>query len=73
MKTKIIDETVHLKERKYIFLEGEIKPTKQIRGKLMIVENEGITYVVLPIDSKRRYEGLMLPIIENYDSLEEIK
>ena len=73
MKTKIIDETVHLKERKYIFLEGKIKPTKQIRGKLMIIENEDITYVVLPIDSKRRYEGYMIPIIENYDSLEEAK
>lgn len=68
MKTKIIDETVHLKEEKLIFLDGNIKPIKKICGELRIVENEGITYAVLPVDEKRRYDGYMIPIVENYDS-----
>lgn len=72
MKTKIIDGTVHLKEKKFIFLEGDIKPIKQICGEMRIVENKGITYAVLPMhfDNKRSYEGYMIPIVENYDSLE---
>ena len=72
MKTKIIDGTAHLKEKKLVFLEGEIKPVEQLNGRLRIVENEGTTYVVCPI-SDNILEGLMIPIIENYDSLEEVK
>lgn len=69
MKTKIIDGTVHLKEQKFIFLEGNIKPIEQICGEMRIVENEGITYAVLRIDNNRSYEGYMIPIVEDYDSL----
>ena len=73
MKAKIIDGTVHLKEKKLIFLEGEIKPVEQVTGELRVTENGGTTYVVIPISDRRRYEGYMIPIIENYDSLEEVK
>ena len=73
MKTKITNETVNLKEEIFILLKGDIKPVKQICGEMRIVENEGITYAVLPIDNKRPYEGCMIPIVENYDSLEEVK
>ena len=72
MRTKIIDGTVHLKEEKLIFLKGESKPLEQFNGRLVIVEKEGTTYVVCPI-SDNILEGLMIPIIENYDSLEEVK
>ena len=72
MKTKVIKGTFHLKKRIKIYLEGEIKPIKQFNGKLVIVENEGTTYVVCPI-SDNILEGLMIPIIEDYDSLEEVK
>ena len=72
MRTKIVNGTFHLERRIKIYLEGEIKPLKQFNGKLRIVENEGTTYVVCPI-SDNILEGLMIPIIEDYDSLEEIK
>ena len=72
MRTKIVNGTFHLERRIKIYLEGEIKPLKQFNGKLRIVENEGTTYVVCPI-SDNILEGLMIPIIENYDSLGEIK
>ena len=72
MKTKIVNGTFHLERRIKIYLEREIKPVKQFDGKLVIVEKEGTTYVVCPI-SDNILEGLMIPIIENYDSLGEIK
>ena len=72
MRTKIVNGTFHLKKKGFIFLEGEIKPIKQICGKLRIVENEGITYVVCPV-SNNTLDGPIIPIIENYDSLEEVK
>ena len=71
MRTKIIDGTFHPKRKIKFYLEGEIKPVKQFMGRLRIIENEGTTYVVCPI-SDNILEGLMIPIIENYDSLEEI-
>jgi hypothetical protein len=70
MKTKIINGTVHFKRKRFIFLDGEIKKVKQINGRLRIVHNKGITYIVLPFDLDRLYEGYMIPIIEDYDSLE---
>ena len=72
MRTKIVNGIFHLERRIKIYLEGEIKPLKQFDGRLRIVENEGTTYVVCPI-SDNILEGLMIPIIENYDSLEETK
>ena len=72
MKTKIVNGTFHFERKTKIYFEGEIKPLEQFNGKLRIVENEGTTYVVCPI-SDYRLEGLMIPIIENYDSLEEVK
>ena len=69
MKTKIIDGTVHLKEQKFIFLEGNIKPIEKICGEMRIVEKEGITYAVLRIDNNCSYDGYMIPIVEDYDSL----
>ena len=72
MRTKIVNGAFHLKREIKIYLEGEIKPVKQLEGRLRIVENEGTTYVVCPV-SDNILEGLMIPIIENYDSLEEIK
>ena len=72
MRTKIVNGTFHLKRRIKIYLEGEIRSSKQFDGKLVIVENEGTTYVVCPI-SNNISKGLMIPIIEDYDSLEEIK
>ena len=72
MKTKIVNRTFHLERKIKIYFEGEIKPLKQLEGKLRIVEDEGTTYVVCPI-SNNILEGLMIPIIENYDSLEEVK
>ena len=72
MKTKIVNGTFHLKRETKIYFEGEIKPLKQLEGRLRIIEKEGTTYVVCPI-SDNVLEGLMIPIIENYDSLEEVK
>ena len=72
MKTKIVNGTFHLERRIKIYFEGEIKPLKQLEGRLRIVEKEGTTYVVCPI-SDNILEGLMIPIIEDYDSLGEIK
>lgn len=73
MRTKIVDGTFHFKKRGFIFLEGEIKPVKLVVGKLRVTEDGGTTYVVIPISDRQRYEGCMIPIIENYDSLEEEK
>ena len=72
MKTKIVKGTFHLKRKITIYLKGELKPVKQFDGKLSIVENKGTTYVVCPI-SDNISKGIMIPIIEDYDSLEEIK
>ena len=72
MKTKIVNGTFHLERETKIYFEGEIKPLKQLEGRLRIVEKEGTTYVVCPI-SYNVLEGLMIPIIEDYDSLEEVK
>ena len=72
MRTKIVNGIFHLERRIKIYLEGEIKPLKQFDGRLRIVENEGTTYVVCPI-SDNILEGLMIPITEDYDSLEEVK
>ena len=72
MRTKIVNGTFHLKEKKLIFLKGEIRSLEQFDGRLVIVEKEGTTYVVCPI-SGNILEGLMIPIIENYDSFEEEK
>ena len=72
MKTKIVNGTFHLERIIKIYLEREIKYVKQFDGKLVIVENEGTTYVVCPI-SDNISKGLMIPIIEDYDSLEEVK
>jgi hypothetical protein len=70
MKTKIINGTVHFKRKRFIFLNGEIKKVKQVNGHLRIVHNKGTTYVVLPYDADHFHEGYMIPIIEDYDSLE---
>ena len=72
MRTKIVNGTFHLERIIKIYFEEEIKPLEQFNGRLRIVENEGTTYVVCPI-SDNILEGLMIPIIENYDSLGEIK
>ena len=72
MRTKIVNGTFHLEREMKIYFEGEIRPLEQFDGRLRIVENEGTTYVVCPI-SDNILEGLMFPIIENYDSLEEEK
>ena len=72
MKTKIVNGTFHFERKTKIYFEGEIKPLKQLEGRLRIVEKEGTTYVVCPI-SDNILEGLMIPIIENYDSLEEVR
>ena len=72
MRTKIVKGTFHLKRKITIYLEGEIRPLEQFNGRLRVVENEGTTYIVCPI-SDNILEGLMIPIIEDYDSLEEIK
>ena len=70
MKTKIINGTVHFKRKRFIFLDGEIKKVKQITGSLRIVHNKGTTYVVFPFGIDHLYGGYMMPIIEDYDSLE---
>ena len=70
MKTKIINGTVHFKRKRFIFFDGEIKKVKQVKGHLRIVHSKGTTYVVLPCDADHLYEGYMMPIIEDYDSLE---
>ena len=70
MKTKIINGTFHLKRERFIFLNGEIKKVKQIEGYLRIVHNKGTTYAVVPFDGNHFHEGHMIPIKEDYDSLE---
>lgn len=72
MKTKIVDGTFHFKRKRFIYWDEAIKPVKKAQGKLRIVENNGNTYVVMPADSNK-YQGFMIPIIEDYDSLEEVK
>ena len=70
MKTKIINGTFHFKRERFIFLDGEIKKVKQIEGHLRIIHNKGTTYAVIPFDEDRLHEGYIIPIIEDYDSLE---
>ena len=72
MKTKIVNGTFHFKRKRFIYWDGAIKSAKKISGKLRIIENNRNIYVVLPADSNTN-KGFMIPIIENYDSLEEIK
>ena len=70
MKTKIINGTVHFKRKRFIFLDGKIKKLKQVEGNIRIIHNKGTTYAVFPFNGNYRYEGLMIPIIEDYDLLE---
>lgn len=70
MKKKIINGTVHFKRKRFIFLDGEIKKVKQVKWHLRIVHNKGTTYVVFPFDVDHLHEGFMMPIIDDYDSLE---
>ena len=60
MRTKIVNGTFPLEREIKFYLEGEIKTAKQFTGRLVIIENEGTTYVVCPI-SDNILEGLMLP------------
>ena len=69
MKTKIINGTVHFKRKRFIFLDGGIKKVKQVKGHLRIVHSKGTTYVVFPFDVDH-FEGYMIPITDDYDSLE---
>ena len=74
MRTKIVNGDFHFKRRRFCFVNGEVAPVKFLSGELRIIYNCGTTYVVCPIDnSKRPCEGILFPIIEDYDSLEEIK
>ena len=73
MKTKIVNGTFHFKRKRFIYWDGAIKRIKQVQGKTRIVENNGNTYVVIPVGYYDKYRGFMIPIIEDYDSLEEIK
>ncbi len=73
MKTKIVNGDFHLKKKKYCFINDKVVPVKFLSGKLRVIYNRETTYIVCPINSRRPYEGFMMPIIEDYDSLEEIK
>lgn len=73
MRTKIVNGDFYLKRRRFCFVNGKIFSAKFFSGKLRVIYNRGITYVVCPVTDKRPYEGIMIPIIEDYDSLEEIK
>ena len=71
MKTKIAEGKLHLKKKRYCFINDEVVPIKFLSGRLRVIYDRRTTYVVCPLDDTRPYEGIMIPIIEDYDSLEE--
>jgi hypothetical protein len=73
MKTKIVNGDFHLKDKRYCFIGDKVMPISILSGKLRVIHDNRTTYVVCPIGDKMPYEGIMIPIIEDYDSLEEIK
>lgn len=73
MKTKIVKGDFHLKGERYCFIGDKVMPISILSGKLRVIHDHGTTYVVCPISDERPYEGIMIPITEDYDSLEEVK
>ena len=54
MEIKVIEGEVHFKKKRLVLFKGEIK-----KG----------TYVILPIGGMDVRDGLLIPIVEDYDSL----
>lgn len=72
MKTKLYDGEVTFTEGKLFFYEGEVKPVKTMRGLFRVVFYQGQTYATFVID-RSTLDGLMIPIKEEFDYLEEYK
>ena len=73
MKTKIVKGDFHLKDERYCFIGDKAMPISILSGKLRVIHDHRTTYVVCPISDRILDEGIMIPITEDYDSLEEIK
>ena len=63
METKVIKGKFRLKRQRFVFIDNEIKKCKFLEGKLRVVKYQGNTYAVSPLS------GIMIPIVEDYDSL----
>ena len=67
-------EKVHLKEPMLFHTEsGSLAPIKNLVNSkgFYIVEEEGECYAVLSLDTSNKSVGLLLPIKEKFDDLEE--
>ena len=69
METKVIKGEVHFKKKRLILFKGELKTAGAVSGSLKIVKYRGNTYVILPIGGTIVSDGLLIPIVEDYDSL----
>jgi hypothetical protein len=74
MRIKTGKGKFYLKKPELYFLKGKIHKISHLEGEMLVMENEGITYVVVSMNGKSRsFEGLMFPIVENYDDIIEIR
>ena len=67
-------EEVYLKEPMLFHTEdGKLAPIKKLVNSkgFYIVEEEGECYVVLSLDTDKKSVGLLLPVKEKFDDLEE--
>ena len=69
METKVIEGEVHFKKKRLVLFKGEIKKASAVSGPLKIMKYRGGTYVILPIGGTDVRDGLLIPIVEDYDSL----
>ena len=69
METKVIKGKFRFKRQRFVFIDNEIKKCKFLEGKLRVVKYQGNTYVVLPMGGTSVSDGLLIPIVEDYDSL----
>lgn len=72
MKTKLYNGEVTFTEGKLIFYKGEVKLVKTVKGLFKIVFYQGQTYATFVMD-RSTLDGLMIPIKEEFDYLEEYK
>ena len=68
-------EEVHLKEPMLFHTEdGKLSPVKKLVNSkgFYVIEEEGECYVVLSLDVSNKEVGLLLPIKERFNDLEEV-